>query len=103
LLARLYAQSGVRPWNAVWETGRAASLRQRYFKRTSTSELRPGDDRELALISLVLVAGDGGVLAFGQHDGGERADAFGDHVAARGQNGPGRIGDGLAACLGTPA
>ena len=56
-----------------------------------------GDDLEVALESLALVARDDVIIAFGKHEARECADQFLDHVAAGRQHRPLRIGERLAA------
>src|SRR5262245_38817382 len=55
-----------------------------------------GNDLEIALIGLALVARDDVIIAFRKHDAWERADRFLDHVAAGSEHRPLRVGERLA-------
>ncbi|QTK78412.1 hypothetical protein AT6N2_C0521 [Agrobacterium tumefaciens] len=56
-----------------------------------------GGHLEIALVHLVLIAGNGGIFTFGQNHGRKGAHAFVDDVAAAVQHRPGGIGNGFAA------
>ena len=77
--------------------GVAAALRRASARQHLDLAVDAGNDLEIALVGLALVARDDVIIAFREHDARERADQFLDHVAARRQHRPLRVGERLAA------
>ena len=98
-LAALAAGSGAAGCGADEEGGVSSLGAQCSPRQHFDLAVDAGDDFEIALVGLALVARNDVVVAFGQHDARERADQFLDHVAARRQHRPLRIGERLAALI----